>query len=119
MSDIITEFTSEELGCADNVAGEPMTLDGREDLRGEVIFTIDGESAKDLDDAVSLRRLPGGGYRLGVHIADVSHYVREKTLELLQGSFRFASGRLTVIKEYPDTVTGKRPRTVFLDVLPH
>ena len=77
--DIITEFTPEELKCAEGAASEPLSLDGREDLRGEVIFTIDGESAKDLDDAVSLRRLPGGGYRLGVHIADVSHYVREKT----------------------------------------
>ena len=77
--DIITEFTPEELECAESVAREPLSKEGREDLTGEVIFTIDGEGAKDLDDAVSLRRLPGGGYKLGVHIADVSHYVREKT----------------------------------------
>ena len=61
------------------MAAEPLTTEGRDDLTGEVIFTIDGEGAKDLDDAISLRRLAGGGYRLGVHIADVSHYVREKT----------------------------------------
>ena len=77
--EIITEFTPEELATAKSVAAEPLSREGREDLTGEVIFTIDGEGAKDLDDAVSLRRLPGGGYRLGVHIADVSHYVREKT----------------------------------------
>ena len=76
---IITEFTPAELEAADQVASEPISLDGREDLRDEIIFTIDGEGAKDLDDAISLRRLPGGGYKLGVHIADVSYYVRERT----------------------------------------
>ena len=78
-SGIPLEFTPEELASAERAAREELTPEGRVDRRGEIIFTVDGEGAKDLDDAVSLRRLPGGGYRLGVHIADVSHYVREKT----------------------------------------
>ncbi len=50
---------------------------GREDLRDELIFTIDPADARDFDDAVSLRVLEGGDYELGVHIADVSHFVRQ------------------------------------------
>ena len=52
-------------------------IPSRKDLRAEEIFTIDGEDAKDLDDAVNVKKLENGNYFLGVHIADVSHYVKE------------------------------------------
>ena len=54
-------------------------LAGREDLRERLTITIDGETARDFDDAVSLEELPNGRLLLGVHIADVSYYVREGT----------------------------------------
>ena len=54
-------------------------LEGRRDLRQDIIFTIDGEDAKDLDDAIHVEKLANGNYKLDVHIADVSNYVREKT----------------------------------------
>lgn len=75
---IPTQFSDDVIWEAEDAASRPVTADGRLDLRGEKILTIDSETAKDLDDAVSLTRTEHG-WRLGVHIADVSHYVPENS----------------------------------------
>ncbi len=76
--DFPTEFPQAVEDAARSLRRAPMPGpdERRLDLRGLALFTIDGASSKDFDDAVSIENLPEGGYRLGVHIADVSHYVR-------------------------------------------
>lgn len=72
-------FPQEVLDEAERIGNEPISDEEyakRLDLRGEPIFTIDSKDAKDLDDAISVKRTDFG-YTLGVHIADVSHYVKE------------------------------------------
>ncbi len=72
-------FPDAVLAAADRFPEDPGEAEwqGREDLRDQVIVTIDGASARDFDDAITVERTARGGFRLGVHIADVSHYVRE------------------------------------------
>ena len=76
---IKSEFSADTLDEAnhipDHVTEEEML--GREDLRDRLIVTIDGDDTKDFDDAIEVRKLDNGNYLLGVHIADVSHYVKE------------------------------------------
>jgi ribonuclease R len=74
---ISPQFPDDVLAQAEQTPSQvpQQAIEGRRDLRGETIITIDGASAKDLDDAVSLTRDGQGRRVLGVHIADVSHYV--------------------------------------------
>ena len=73
-------------------------IPNRVDFRDKEIFTIDGEDAKDLDDAVRVEKIKNGNYRLEVHIADVSFYVRENSLldneALIRGTSIYMLGRV-------------------------
>jgi ribonuclease R len=76
------EFPTKVQEMARNIS-ETLTdkdLEGRTDLRELTTFTIDGADAKDYDDAVSIEKLPNGNYKLGVHIADVAHYVKPNSV---------------------------------------
>ena len=69
------EYLDELAAIPDKVTDED--IKGRLDLRNDVIFTIDSESTKDMDDAISIKALDNGNYQLGVHIANVSHYIKK------------------------------------------
>ncbi len=71
-------FESEVANAADQISEEITAEDlkGRRDFRKTLTFTIDPADAKDFDDAISFRKLENGNYEIGVHIADVTHYVR-------------------------------------------
>ena len=78
---IPTKFAEDVLEQANQVPDtiNPADFPDRRKLIGEQIVTIDGEDAKDLDDAISVRKLENGNYYLGVHIADVSYYVTQES----------------------------------------
>ena len=98
--DIPTEFPEDVLEQAAGMPLDPAPSDwaGRNVLFDLPVFTIDGADAKDFDDAVSIEDLPGGRWRLGVHIADVSHYVkRDSPLDkeaVLRGTSVYLPGRV-------------------------
>ena len=116
---------AEAEGLGDEISEEIMK--GREDLRQLWAFTIDPEDAKDFDDAVSLERLPKGGWRLGVHIADVSTFVPPGSvldeMARARGTSVYLPG--TVIPMLPERISNNlaslRPgedrltKTVFID----
>ncbi len=70
-----TEFSEEVLIEAEKV--EPKDSDRRVDITNRLVYTIDGVESKDLDDAIDIEKLDNGNYKLGVHIADVSHFVKQ------------------------------------------
>lgn len=75
------EFPEEVLAEVEAIPSEvlPEEIEGRRDLREDIVVTIDGEDAKDLDDAIHVEKLANGNFSLGVHIADVAHYVEQGT----------------------------------------
>ena len=79
--DLAMEFPAEVEQEANKVPEQVLVdeSENRRDLRDKIIVTIDGDDAKDLDDAIYIERLANGNFLLGVHIADVSYYVRENT----------------------------------------
>ena len=80
-NDLETKFPQEVLDAAENVGIEldEEEIKNRRDMRKELTFTIDPFDAKDFDDALSFKRLENGRYEVGIHIADVSHYVQPDT----------------------------------------
>lgn len=82
-------------------------IEGRLDLRDKMIFTIDGSKTKDMDDAISLTILPNGNYLLGIHIANVSNYIKKGSKLFEEAKKRATSLYMlnTVIPMFPHTIS--------------
>ena len=100
--DIVSEFPERVLKEASTIpeALSEKDFEGRLDLRNEITFTIDGADAKDLDDAVHIKKLENGHFELGVHIADVSYYVKEGS-ELDKEAFNRATSVYVIDRVVP------------------
>ncbi len=107
--DLREAFPEEVLAEAARVAHPPTAadLEGRADFRGLNVFTIDGADAKDFDDALHLTRLENGDLEVGVHIADVSHYVPQGSAldeeAYLRGTSVYLPGR--VLPMLPEAIS--------------
>lgn len=89
---IISEFPSETLEEIKKIRPPQNRIyKSRIDFRDEIVITIDPEDARDFDDALSLKKLPNGNYSLGVHIADVSHYVTDNSAVDIEARYRGTS----------------------------
>ena len=90
------QVVEEAKKCGNRI--DEQDIKNRIDLRNEVIFTIDGAEAKDLDDAIGIKKLENGNYKLSVHIADVSYYVKPNSLldqeALVRGTSIYMLGRV-------------------------
>ncbi len=105
------EFPVDVIGLADSMKHprNQKSYKNRTDLRNELIITIDPHDAKDFDDALSLEILENGNYYLGVHIADVSHYVKENSIIDNEARFRATSVYLVdrVIPMIPERLSNE------------
>lgn len=88
----------------------PREIEARRDMRDARIFTIDPETAKDLDDAVHIVKQENGSYEVGVHIADVSHFVKANTAIDREARKRATTGDCS----YSSQVLGLMPVSVYL-----
>ena len=90
------QVVEEAKKCGNRI--DEQDIKNRIDLRNEVIFTIDGAEAKDLDDAIGIKKIENGNYKLSVHIADVSYYVKPNSLldqeALVRGTSIYMLGRV-------------------------
>ena len=89
-------------------------LDGREDLREQFIVTIDPDDARDFDDAIHVEKLNGGGWRLGVHIADVSAYVTPGSA-LDREALQAREQRISARSRHPDVAGASEQRRLQLE----
>lgn len=90
------QVVEEAKKCGNKI--DEQDIKNRIDLRNEIIFTIDGAEAKDLDDAIGIKKIENGNYKLSVHIADVSYYVKPNSLldqeALIRGTSIYMLGRV-------------------------